>query len=428
MLGPGSVTMPGSRSQEPITMSLSSLTRTVAAAALGALAISLSAEDDAGAANLLSLAAGTIPVALSDNAEDLRVGMDRALMVIDGDTRVFSLNGRPGGPDTRIELVYQLPALTRFQRFAIPGVLETPSPSQTFFREIEIEGSAEGPDGPFAPLATTTLSQHERGEERTDFPAISDRPVRWLRVGLAGGLDLQRDQTFFEFSELMGFGEQESVPLLEAFNARWSGRGVRLELKQDGQRVSGCYDRDGDLTGTVRGNLLTATGTTRSSATPSTFLLTVDDQGQLIGVRSSNGAPFRLYNGSPDPDLITACSEVEVGLPGCESILHGIQFDFDSDRIRPESETLLDDLYAGLEASDASAVLIIGHSSSEGDESYNAALSQRRAEAVRRALIERGANADRLTAQGAGESRPIADNETDAGRAMNRRVEIACSQ
>jgi len=65
-----------------------------------------------------------------------------------------------------------------------------------------------------------------------------------------------------------------------------------------------------------------------------------------------------------------------------------------------------------------------GHTDSTGSTSYNQALSERRAVAVRGALIARGANAANLTAVGYGESRPIASNGTREGRARNRRTEF----
>lgn len=69
-------------------------------------------------------------------------------------------------------------------------------------------------------------------------------------------------------------------------------------------------------------------------------------------------------------------------------------------------------------------VLIEGHTDSVGEETNNQALSERRAEAVRAALIAEGVSPRRITALGYGESRPVSDNETPAGRAANRRVEI----
>ena len=70
------------------------------------------------------------------------------------------------------------------------------------------------------------------------------------------------------------------------------------------------------------------------------------------------------------------------------------------------------------------AVQIVGHTDSQGDDAANLALSERRAQQVRAALAAAGVARDRLTAQGAGETRPVADNTTAAGRAKNRRVEI----
>lgn len=198
-----------------------------------------------------------------------------------------------------------------------------------------------------------------------------------------------------------------------------------MELKQDGATVSGCYDRNGELSGTVSGNLLRATGADRTSGVPATFVLTVED-GDITGVRSSNGAPFKLYAGAADPNLVTACSEQQVRPPGCGDIVHGIGFGYDSADIRADSAPVLDALYAGLKEAPEAQVTIVGHTSSEGSEDYNRDLSQRRAAAVVAALAGRGIDAGRLSAEGAGESRPIADNATEAGRSLNRRVEIAC--
>jgi outer membrane protein OmpA-like peptidoglycan-associated protein len=73
-------------------------------------------------------------------------------------------------------------------------------------------------------------------------------------------------------------------------------------------------------------------------------------------------------------------------------------------------------------------VRIEGHTDSLGDEATNLALSQQRAEAVKQALIGRGVEPERLTAEGLGPERPIADNATPAGRAQNRRVEVYVSE
>ncbi len=83
-------------------------------------------------------------------------------------------------------------------------------------------------------------------------------------------------------------------------------------------------------------------------------------------------------------------------------------------------------IQAVLKAATTSDITVIGHTSSEGADEYNEKLSQSRAEAVVAALVARGINAARISAQGRGEKEPIADNATGAGRSLNRRVEITC--
>jgi len=400
----------------------------IALRSLPAVALALSmptAAEETARLDYLSLAQGALPVTV-DADPALKIGRDLALKTIDGDDRGFVLTPRPGGKETVVTLVYQLPALTTFSTFAIPNVLETPSPSQTFFRDLAISGSAEGPDGPFVDLVAATLTTHPEKGMRTDLSRIEPTPVKWLRVTLRGGIDVQRDKTFFELSEIIGHGSQEPVPLSDKFTGKWKGRGVLLALSQDGPSVSGCYDRTGDLEGTVSGNVLRATGTHRSSGVGSVFVLSLDDRGDIIGVSSTNGAPFRVYNGASAPNIDAGCSDRPPPTPGCGSILHGINFDYDSAVIRPDSKPLLDQLYAAFDDAIETRITIVGHTSSEGSDAYNQELSRRRAEAVVAALVTRGIDASRLAAAGEGEHRPIADNATDAGRSLNRRVEITC--
>lgn len=393
---------------------------------LAAHATSSGAENLPKRVDYLSLAQGAVPVAFEGDAKNLGVGMEHALLAIDGDDGGYALTPKPGGADTRIVFVYELPASTTFNEFVVPNVLETPSPSQTFVRKLEIAGSDSGPAGPFRGLAGATLETHSAKGQTTSIPIAVETPVRWVRVTMEGGINIQRDKTFLEFSEIIGHGTQEPVPLSNAFRGKWKGRGLLLELAQEGASVSGCYDGEGDLKGTVSGNLLRATGRTRKGEIPSTFVLAVGDHGEITGVRSTNGAPFRLYSGDAAPSVKTECSGQIVPPLGCGSIIHAINFDFDSATIRPDSNRLLDALTTGLQTSAASAITVMGHTSSEGSDAYNDDLSQRRAEAVVAATVGRGISAGHISAEGRGEKQPIADNMTDAGRSLNRRVEIVC--
>jgi OmpA-OmpF porin, OOP family len=104
--------------------------------------------------------------------------------------------------------------------------------------------------------------------------------------------------------------------------------------------------------------------------------------------------------------------------------LYGIYFDTDKATLKPESEATLNQVLAMLKGKPGLRIEIGGHTDSQAGDAYNLDLSKRRAQSVMKWLTDKGIAATRLTAQGFGESQPVADNETAAGRALNRRVEI----
>jgi outer membrane protein OmpA-like peptidoglycan-associated protein len=105
--------------------------------------------------------------------------------------------------------------------------------------------------------------------------------------------------------------------------------------------------------------------------------------------------------------------------------VYGIYFDFASDKIKPESEPVLREIADALNHNPAWKLRVEGHTDNIGGDQYNLDLSQRRAEAVKLALVTGyRIGAVRLTPQGFGASRPKEPNDTLAGRARNRRVEL----
>lgn len=111
--------------------------------------------------------------------------------------------------------------------------------------------------------------------------------------------------------------------------------------------------------------------------------------------------------------------EVRVALPA------DVLFDFDKADVRSDAASALAHLATLIRAYPSGRADLEGHTDSKGDDAYNQRLSQRRAEAVKRWLVEReGIDAGRLATRGAGESRPVASNGDDAGRQRNRRVEV----
>ncbi|MDP8257578.1 MAG: OmpA family protein [Candidatus Alcyoniella australis] len=118
-------------------------------------------------------------------------------------------------------------------------------------------------------------------------------------------------------------------------------------------------------------------------------------------------------------------NEVSVKLARVIVQIGKIFFDFNSDKIRPQSYVVLDDIVTQIDTLPPWRVIVIeGHCSDEGSDEYNLRLSNRRAASVRKYLISKGVDADKLESVGFGEGQPIASNETEEGREKNRRVEF----
>jgi OOP family OmpA-OmpF porin len=105
-------------------------------------------------------------------------------------------------------------------------------------------------------------------------------------------------------------------------------------------------------------------------------------------------------------------------------VFRSIYFDFDKSNIKPEFIPVLDEGVAVTKSKPNQQVILEGNTDSVGSAEYNQALSERRANSVKAYFVKKGIAADRITAVGHGKSQPRADNATDEGRRLNRRVEI----
>lgn len=131
-----------------------------------------------------------------------------------------------------------------------------------------------------------------------------------------------------------------------------------------------------------------------------------------------------------DARNITETSEIEKNLllvpieVGQTIRLNNIFFDFAKATLRPESNVELDNVVKLMNDNPKMCILISGHTDNVGSNEFNLKLSDDRANAVRNYLITKGIHENRIVAQGFGETKPIATNETDEGRQTNRRVEF----
>jgi outer membrane protein OmpA-like peptidoglycan-associated protein len=118
-------------------------------------------------------------------------------------------------------------------------------------------------------------------------------------------------------------------------------------------------------------------------------------------------------------------AEIILGVEQVTIRLIGLTFDSGSHKIRPEDYSLLTKVQQAIRSFSESRITVEGHTDSQGNDEFNQALSARRAIAVREYVLANMAiSADRIRAVGYGESRPIARNDTAAGRAQNRRIDV----
>lgn len=135
-----------------------------------------------------------------------------------------------------------------------------------------------------------------------------------------------------------------------------------------------------------------------------------------------------LANQECDPDLLPKPPKAATPAPVVSTktitLSTDALFDFDKSVIKPNGKKALDALVGDAKAVSVTKIVIEGHADAIGSDAYNQKLSERRANAVKAYLTEKGVNPQKMETVGYGESRPVADNKTAAGRAQNRRVNV----
>lgn len=209
-----------------------------------------------------------------------------------------------------------------------------------------------------------------------------------------------------------------------------------MRFAVEGEQVLGCYDHvDGaTVEGVVEGRVARVTwsepaegavrrGTATFSVSP--------DGARLWGVWYEDGKLAGEWNGKRVGRAEgTRCTPRRRGTAEAlrrekRVVLYGIRFATGSDVPLPESEGSLADLASALKQDPKLRLRVEGHTDAVAGDAYNLDLSQRRARQVLAALVKRGVEERRLQAQGFGRTRPVADNATAQGRALNRRVEVS---
>ncbi|MGB9359713.1 MAG: OmpA family protein [Acidimicrobiia bacterium] len=180
---------------------------------------------------------------------------------------------------------------------------------------------------------------------------------------------------------------------------------------------------EGAVTVNPSGQVVTTSGKTETRQAKRDLVVATDD---FVVALAADGFDFTDgVLGPPKPPAPTK-AEVEELDRTLSELIEGkvVEFEFASDQLTEDGTDLLDELLVALVEFPAVSVEIAGHADTDGSADRNLELSQRRADAVVTYFVSRGESPDRFIAVGYGDTRPIADNSTEAGRQKNRRIEF----
>ncbi|WP_437396188.1 OmpA family protein [Flagellimonas lutimaris] len=235
---------------------------------------------------------------------------------------------------------------------------------------------------------------------------------------------------------------------LEAFNGCPDSDGDGIEDAKDAcpneagsKEMNGCPDSDGDGVADKDDACPSTPGLPALAGCPDADGDGVADKDDECpneaGPAANNGCPWPDADGDGVLDKDDQCPEIAgtVANNGCPEVTEEVQkqlndyartilFDTGKSSIKAESTSVMVDIIQILNEYPNAKFTVEGHTDSVGSEKTNQSLSEKRANSVRDFLIDKGISSDRLTAIGYGEAKPIATNNTRAGRAQNRRVEI----
>ncbi|MBA2611082.1 MAG: OmpA family protein [Bacteroidetes bacterium] len=199
----------------------------------------------------------------------------------------------------------------------------------------------------------------------------------------------------------------------------------------------GVVDIDDKCPGTKSGYKVDATGCTLDNDKDG--VVNEDDAcPDKAGILAFKGCPDSDGDGVADNEDRCPSVKGTIANKGCPEIAREdivkinviaskIYFETGSDKLKLISNSQLDDLASILQRYDGVTLTVEGHTDNVGDDAYNMTLSQKRTESVKSYLESKGIAASRLNAIGYGETKPVADNKTAAGKAKNRRVELKTS-
>ena len=296
-------------------------------------------------------------------------------------------------------------------------------------KDITVEMSDTSMQTGFQKIADVSLQDHADGQT---FPVQAAVPGRWVRLTFHNN---HGDPDYLELMEFKARGQVLSQTSFADISGTYHTNYGDMHIRQQGTSVVGCYEHaEGLLEGGIEGRVMKLGWHETGQEGPAIMVFSSDGK-QLFGLwwHTGDNGSGSDWNGTKASNVVGTCPHWKGGVEQQMASdleqtgkvrVYGINFDTDSDQIRDESHTTLDQIVAMLKAKPDWKLTVEGHTDATSTPEHNQQLSERRAASVKTYLVGAGIDASRLSTAGYGATRPVASNDTALGRAQNRRVEL----
>ncbi|MDP3480446.1 MAG: OmpA family protein [Desulfoprunum sp.] len=298
-------------------------------------------------------------------------------------------------------------------------------------KDILVEISSLSAAAGFTKVLQASLANITDGQK---FKVEKALPGHWLR------LTILTNYGNAEYTELFGFrgyGDRPEPGKSPVISGTYSTSYANFHVRQQGTALAGCYEyNDGLLNGAIEGRVMKITWQEGPESKGPAIMVFSSDGKSFKGFwwhEKAQNSPAGTWDGSKTSDTVGSCPHWSGSLGGelqkqleatGRARVYGIRFALDSAVIQPDSYPILVEIADVLKADTALRLAIEGHTDATGAADHNQPLSEQRAASVKTYLVEKGIADDRLSTSGFGPAKPVADNDSELGRAQNRRVEL----